>query len=98
MSQQTITATDSTSPATEISAEEQVSRREIPLPRVFVGATDAGKNAFEVVVTRWNELPRERQRLFALVGISVITSISMSLIATVIARFFAKRHKMAAHG
>jgi hypothetical protein len=95
MSQQTIKATNNTAPTTEISTEEQVSRREIPLPKVFVGATDAGKNAYEVVVTRWNELPRERQRFFVLVGISVITSISMSLIATVIARFFAKRHKAA---
>lgn len=95
MSRQTITATDNTAPATEISAEEQVSRREIPLPKVFIGATDAGKNAYKVVVTRWNELPRERQRLFALVGLSVITSISMSLIATVVARFFAKRRKAA---
>jgi hypothetical protein len=95
MSQQTIKATNNTAPTIEFSTEEQVSRREIPLPKVFVGATDAGKNAYEVVVTRWNELPRERQRLFALVGISVITSISMSLIATVIARFFAKRRKIA---
>ncbi len=95
MSQQTIKTTDKIAPAGEISAEEQVSRREIPLPKVFVGATDAGKNVYEVLVTRWNELPRERQRLFALVGISVITSITMSLIATVIARFFAKRRKVA---
>lgn len=93
MSQQTFTGTNNTAPTIEFSTEEQFSRREIPLPKVFVGATDAGKNAYEVVATRWNELPRERQRLFALVGISVITSISMSLIATVIARFFAKRRK-----
>jgi hypothetical protein len=90
MSQQTIAATNNTAPATKITAEEQVSRREIPLPKVYIRATDTGKNAYEAVVTRWNELPRERQRLFALVGISVITAISMSLIATVIARFFAK--------
>ena len=93
MSQQTFTGTNNTAPTIEFSTEEQVSRREIPLPKVFVGATDAGKNAYEGVVTRWNELPRERQRLFVLFGISVITSISMSLIATVIARFFAKRRK-----
>jgi hypothetical protein len=95
MSQQTIKTTDKIAPTTEISAEEQVSHREIPLPKVFIQATDAGKNAYEVVVTRWSELPRERQRLFALVGISVITSITVSLIATVIARFFAKRRKVA---
>jgi hypothetical protein len=95
MSQRTIKVTDTTEPASEISVEEQVSHREIPLPKVFINATDAGKNAYEVVVTRWSELPRERQRLFALVGISVITSVTMSLIATVIARFFAKRRKVA---
>ncbi|HEX9131292.1 MAG TPA: hypothetical protein VF844_03260 [Ktedonobacteraceae bacterium] len=96
MSQQTIKATDNnTAPAGEISTEEHVSRREIPLPKVFVGATNTGKNACEGVASRWNELPRERQRLFALVGISVITSITMSLIATVIARFFAKRRTVA---
>jgi hypothetical protein len=95
MSQQTIKATDNAAPAGEISTEEQFSRREIPLPKVFVGATNAGKTTYEGVVTRWNELPRERQRLFALVGISVITSVTMSLIATVIARFFAKRRKVA---
>ncbi len=95
MSQQTLKATDKIAPTTEISAEEQVSQGEIPLPKVFINATDAGKNAYQDVVTRWNELPRERQRLIALVGISVITSITMSLIATVIARFFAKRRKVA---
>ena len=95
MSQQTITVTDKIEPATEISAEEQVSRQEIPLPKVFIGTTSAGKNAYEAVMTRWSELPRERQRLIALVGISVITSITASLIATVIARFFAKRRKVA---
>lgn len=95
MSQQTLKATDKIAPTTEISAEEQVSQREIPLPKVFISATDAGKNAYQEAVTRWNELPRERQRLIALVGISVITSITMSLIATVIARFFAKRRKVA---
>jgi hypothetical protein len=95
MSQRTIKVTDTTEPASEISVEEQVSHREIPLPKVFINATDAGKNAYEVVVTRWSELPREKQRLFALVGISVITSVTMSLIATVIARFFAKRRKVA---
>ncbi len=95
MSQQTLKATDKIAPTTEISAEEQVSQREIPLPKVFISATDAGKNAYEGVVTRWNELPRERQRLIALVGLSVITSITVSLIATVIARIFAKRRKVA---
>ncbi len=95
MSQQTLKATDKIAPTTEISAEEQVSQREIPLPKVFINTTDAGKNAYQDVVTRWNELPRERQRLIALVGISVITSITMSIIATVIARFFAKRRKVA---
>jgi hypothetical protein len=95
MSQQTITATEKITPATEISVEEQVSRREIPLPKVFVGAKGEGKNTCDAVMTRWNELPRERQRLIALVGISVFTSITMSLIATVIARFFAKRRKVA---
>ncbi len=95
MSQPTIKVTDPVKPTTEFPAEEQVSHREIPLPKVFINATGAGKNAYEVVVTRWSELPRERQRLIALVGISVITSITLSLIATVIARFFAKRRKVA---
>ena len=94
MSQQTVEATDKIAPTTEISAEEQVSQQEIPLPKVFVSATDAGKNAYEDIVTRWNELPRERQRLIALFGISVVTSITMSIIATVIARLFAKRRKV----
>jgi hypothetical protein len=43
MSQQTFTGTNNTAPTIEFSTEEQVSRREIPLPKVFVGATDAGK-------------------------------------------------------
>lgn len=95
MSKQTISATDKIAPTTEFSAEEQVSRRELPLPKVFIGATGAGKNAYAGVMTRWSELPRERQRLIALVGISVITSITVSLIATVIARYFAKRRNVA---
>jgi hypothetical protein len=95
MSQQTIQETDKIAPAAEISVKEQVSPREIQLPKVIIEATGTCKNAYEVVATRWRELPRERQRLFMLVGISVITSVTMSLIATVIARFFAKRGKLA---
>lgn len=95
MSQQMIKETDKIAPTTEISVEEQTSPREIPLPKVIIAATGAGKNAYKVFVTRWREMPRERQRLFALVGISVITSVTMSLIATVIARFYAKRRKVA---
>ena len=95
MAKQKIQETAKIAPTPEIPLEEQVSQREIPLPKVIIDATGAGKNAYKVVVTRWNELPRERQRLFALVGISVITSVTMSLIATVIARSFVKRRKLA---
>jgi hypothetical protein len=97
MSQQTIDTTEKKVPETGTGApvEEQLFPREIPLPKVVIDAPGASKNACEAVVNWWRNLPRERQRLFALVGISVITSVTMRLIATVIARLVGKKDKPA---
>lgn len=75
-------------------AEAQLFPREVPLPKVVIAATGASKNAYEAVVNWWRSLPRERQRLFALVGISVITSVTVSLIATVIARLVGEKRQV----
>lgn len=93
MSQQTIEATDKIVSATEVPVEGQPVLRRFPLPKVVIQATGRGKNAYGTIVSWWRDLPRERQRLIALVGLSVITSVAVSLIATVIARLFAKREK-----
>ena len=93
MGQQTIETTDKIGSPTEGPVEEQPVLREFPLPKVVIQATERGKNAFGTIVGWWSDLSRERQRLIALVGLSVITSVTVSLIATVIARLFAKRKK-----
>ncbi len=93
MSQQTIETTDKIVSATEVPVEEKPVQREFPLPKVVIQATERGKNVYGTIVGWWRDLPRERQRLIAIVGLSVITSVTLSLIATVIARLFAKREK-----
>ncbi len=93
MSQQTIDTKEKkvSEIGTGAPVEERPSPREIPLPKVVIDATGTSKNAYEAVVNWWRNLPRERQRLFVLAGISVITSVAMSLIATVIARLMGKK-------
>ncbi len=97
MSQPTIDTTEKKALETGTGApvEERLFPREIPLPKVVIDATGASKNAYEAVVNWWRNLPRERQRLFLLVGISIITSVTMSLIARVIARLVGKKDKPA---
>jgi hypothetical protein len=89
MSQETIRATDKM----DVPVKEQPFQKEFPLPKVVIErATGAGQNAFTTVLGWWRSLPPERQRLLGLVGLSVALSVTMSLVATVIARLVGKKN------
>lgn len=67
----------------------------VPIAEVVKEITEAGRNTIgnrlNEAVTRWRKLPRERQILFEFVGLSVVACLTMTAVATLIARIFERR-------
>jgi len=95
MSQQTVQPTTETETPLEVPVEKPAFLRMIQPPQPVIEIVGTSKNTVttfcDTVVARWRALPQERKRIIALVGLSVAISVTMSVIATVIARFFTKK-------
>lgn len=75
----------------ETTAPKEPLLRVIPTPEVVIEIAGASKTFFEKVIAWWRALPKQRQLFIEITGASVAVSLTMSLIATVIVRIFAKR-------
>jgi hypothetical protein len=89
MSQQTVLPASETKTVSEVPVDKKVFPKIVP-PQVAVEIADSGKktiNQFVAkVVATWRALPLKTKRTITFVGLSVFVSVTMSLIATVIAR------------
>lgn len=78
----------------EVGEEKKAFQAFIP-PRVVLEVIDINKKAVSTFaigcVTAWKALPPRRKRFLALFSFSVFLSVTMSCIATVVARLAARR-------
>ncbi len=75
----------------ETIAPKEPTLRVIPTPEVVIEIAGASKSFFDKVIAWWRALPKQRQRIIEITGASVAVSLTMSLIASLIARIYAKR-------
>ena len=75
----------------ETIAPKEPTPRVIPTPEVVIEIDGASKSFFNKAIAWWRALPKQRQLFIELTGASVAVSLTMTLIASLIARIFAKR-------
>lgn len=68
---------------------------DLPVQQLVIEITEAGRTAGEKfrargeqVLIGWRNLPKERRHFFELVGLSVGTSVVMSVLTTIVVRLF----------
>jgi hypothetical protein len=103
MSQQTVLSTSETKAVSEVPTvpvEKRVFPKIVPPPQAAVEIVGVSKKTFgkfmNGFIARWQNTPPERKRTIALVGLSVLVSITMSLIATIIVRLVTRKPKVKA--
>ena len=75
----------------EAPVKKEPSLRVLPMPEVVLEMTGTTKNLFNAVIAWWRALPRQRQFIIEMVGLSVALSLVATFVARLLARIFAKK-------
>ena len=71
--------------------KKEPSLRILPMPEVVLEMAGTSKNLFNAVIARWRALPKQRQLIIEMAGLSVALSLVATWVARLFARIFAKK-------
>ncbi len=91
MIQETIKPPVETATVPEAPVKKEPSLRVLPMPEVVLEMTGTTKNLFNAVIAWWRALPKQRQFIIEMAGLSMALSLVATMVAILFARIFAKR-------
>jgi hypothetical protein len=78
-------------PVDTVPVKKEPSLRVLPIPEVVLEMTGTTKNLFNAVIAWWRALPKQRQFIIEMAGLSMALSLVATMVAILFARIFAKR-------